>query len=146
MPGMSDAPSTMLASACPPSTRFEDRNPTYIATTMPTTNSEPNEPNWPRVWIICGTPSVAPCAACSAMKMAPTRLPTASAATAQPKDKPKTVTDSPPVTMVSSIRFDPNHTVNRSPAVPWRWSRGIGWMVQISRRVACSRVVVDVME
>src|ERR1700689_2933902 len=72
------------------------------------------------------------------MKTAPTRLPSVRAATAQPNGSENMVTASPPVTMVSSIRFEPNHTVNRSAAVPWRWSSAIGWMVLISRRVACS--------
>ena len=49
------------------------------------------------------------------MKTAPTRLPIASAATAQPNGSANTVTDSPPVTMVSSIKLAPNQTVKRSP-------------------------------
>ena len=49
------------------------------------------------------------------MKMAPTRFPTANPTMAQKKDSPNTVTARPPVTMVNSIRFEPNHTVKRSP-------------------------------
>ena len=50
----------------------------------------------------------------------------ASDTTDQPNGRPYTVTARPPVTMVSSIRFDPNQTVNRSRAAPWRSSGGMG--------------------
>jgi len=120
MPGMSDQPGTRLASASPPSTMFDDKNPTYMTMTMPTTSSAPSEPNWPRVCTICGTPSVGPWAACSAMKIAPMKFPAVSATTAQVKERSNTVTDNAPVTMVSNWTFDPNQMVKRSRALPWR--------------------------
>jgi hypothetical protein len=54
------------------------------------------------------------------MKMPPTKLPTAKPATAQKNVSPNAVTASAPVTMVSSVMFEPNQTVNRSRALPCR--------------------------
>jgi hypothetical protein len=54
------------------------------------------------------------------MNMAPIMLPTVRPTTAQPNGSPNTVTASPPVTTVSSMKLEPNQMVNRSAAVPWR--------------------------
>ncbi len=78
------------------------------------------EPNWPRVCTICGTPSCGPCAACSAMKIAPTRLPMAIAQMEETRSSLKTVVASAPVTIVSIMMFEPNQIVNRSRNVPCR--------------------------
>ena len=40
--------------------RLEAKKPTYMTTTTAMTTSAPTEPNCPRVWTICGTPSVGP--------------------------------------------------------------------------------------
>ena len=120
MPGVSDNPGNRLASDSPPSTKFDDKKPAYITMTMPITKSDPMEPNWPRVCTICGTPKVGPCAACSAMKTAPTALPTIRPQHRRQNGSPNTLTARPPVTTVNSVIFEPNQIVNRSRAVPWR--------------------------
>jgi hypothetical protein len=66
---------------CPPRMRFEAKKPTYMNTAMAITRTAPTNPNWPRLWIICGTPSRGPCAECRAMNKAPTRLPSRIAST-----------------------------------------------------------------
>ena len=71
---------------CPPSTRLEATKPKYMNTTSATTKMAPMDPNCPRLCTICGTPSCGPCAACSAMKMPPTRFPTRIARLAATKD------------------------------------------------------------
>ena len=86
--------------------------------TMPTTSTAPMEPNWPRVCTICGTPSCGPCAACKAMKMAPTKLPSAIARMEERKSSLNTVVASAPVTMVSIMMLEPNQMVNKSRKVP----------------------------
>ena len=95
-------------------------NPTYMTMTMPTTSSEPSDPNWPRVWIICGTPSFGPLRRVQRHEYRADQIADREPDDAHRKESLNTVTASPPVTMVSSIRFEPNQTVNRSRARPWR--------------------------
>ena len=124
--------------AWPPRMRFEAKKPMYMNTTMPTTRIEPSTPYWARLWIICGMPSLGPCAEWSAMKMAPTRLPTTIAITDAQNGRPKTAVVSAPVMIVSGIRLDVNQMVKRSRGLPWRWSSGICSMVYCSSSAARS--------
>ena len=134
MPASTLMPGLTAAIASPPNTRFAAKNPTYMTTTMTTINRAPKEPNWPRVWIICATPSCGPWAECSAMKMPPTTLPMMMPTIAGTKPRPNTVVASPPVTMVMIMMLEPNQMVKRSLALPWRSLAGMGWMVLSSSR------------
>ena len=104
--------------AWPPRMRFEAKNPTYMNTTMPTTRIEPSTPYCARLWIICGMPSLGPWAECSAMKIAPTRLPMTMAITDAQKGRPNTAVVSAPVMIVSGMRLEVNQIVKRSRGLP----------------------------
>ena len=120
------------AKALPPSTAFDAKNPRYMKTTSTTTSRLPSEPNCARVWSIWGTPICGPCAACSAMTTPPTRLPATTAIAPAQKGSPNTVVASAPVMIVSSMMFEPNHTVKMSRARPCRSSCGMWSMVRRS--------------
>src|SRR3954451_2665016 len=120
------------ANDSPPKTRIEMKKPRYMQTTISTMRTAPYAPNWPLVCTIWGTPSRGPCAECSAMKIAPNRLPTTMASAAAQAGWPNRVVDRAPVTMARIMMFVPNQMVNMSRFVPCRWSSGMGWIVDSS--------------
>ena len=89
-------------------------------------------PYWPRLWIICGTPSRGPWAECSAMNSAPTRLPSSTARMLAPNDSPNATGASAPVTNVSGMMLELNQIVNRSRGRPCRSDSGIAAIVYCS--------------
>ena len=50
------------AIAWPPRTALLEKNPMYIRITSIKGRTAPNIPNCARLWIICGSPSLGPCA------------------------------------------------------------------------------------
>ncbi|MNR41875.1 hypothetical protein D3C85_1603220 [compost metagenome] len=92
----------------------------YMTPAISTTSSAPSEPNWARLWIICGMPICGPWAECSAISTPPTRWPTRMATMPQTRFRWNSCTPSAPVTMGSGAMLPPNHSVNRSLTFPWR--------------------------
>ncbi len=124
---------------CPPRMRFEAKKPTYMNTTMPTTRSEPSTPYCARLWIICGMPSLGPCAECKRhedsarggyrrrVRQRRTR-----------SCRPNAAVASAPVTIVNGMRLEVNQMVKRSRGRPCLLSSGICSIVYCSISAACS--------
>ena len=63
MPELTLSPLSRVATACPPSTALEAKEPVYMTITTTTTSRLPQEPNCALVCSIWGTPMRGPCAA-----------------------------------------------------------------------------------
>ncbi len=104
--------------------------------------TDPYIPNCARAWIICGTPSFEPCAECSAMNTAPTRLPTTIARTVDFTSRPKMVGPRRPVTTASGMIWTVNQKEKRCWTFPVRCDSGTGWIVSSSTSVASCDMAV----
>ncbi len=91
----------------------------------------PRYPNWPRDWIICGSPSRGPWLAWKAMKNVPTSSPSALASTVHPTDRP-----SPgpmkPSDNVKGWKFPWNQKGPCFQSFPCRSAKGTCWMDRLS--------------
>lgn len=97
--------------ACPASTVPVAAKPRYIRIASSSGTTAPRTPNCARLEIICGRPSLGPCAECSAMTAPPAMLPISRPRIAHSASAPNS-TASAPSTMAVICMFAPNHKVN----------------------------------
>ena len=77
----------------------------------------PNTPNWARLWIICGMPSLGPWAECEAMKIAPIMEPSRMDSALQNRLSPRLIGSTPAATVVM-LALAPNQTKNSERGWP----------------------------
>ena len=101
-------------------------------------------PNWARLWIICGMPSLGPWTEWYAMNRQPTRLPIRIAAMAHGRLRPKTTVASRPVATAVIWALLANQIVNSVFGLPWRSLSGMYSMARcstISLRPECAPIL-----
>ncbi|MCY1182178.1 hypothetical protein D9M73_227260 [compost metagenome] len=77
----------------------------------------PKTPNCARLWIICGIPSLGPCAEWEAMKIAPIIEPSRMESALQNRLRPRLMGSTPAATVVMLV-LAPNHTKNSERGSP----------------------------